>query len=837
MGEGSQPFRVFLIANAHIDLAWLWRREEGRRVVLKTAREMVRLLEQVPDLTFSFSQVQAYQWLEEEDPALFDRVKELIRDGRWHVVGGMWVEPDCNLPAGESFARQLLYGQRYLRQKLGVQATVGYNVDSFGHAGTLPQLLLKGGLESYVFFRPDPQREAALDEDLFLWQAPDGSTVFACRPPNHYCSSGGGIEGWLLNAVAHAPERAGVSLCFFGFGDHGGGPTAENIASIRRLQEKLGSNSLCFGSLAQFFELARAARADYPIRRAELQHHSPGCYSAHSAIKRWNRWAEQELAAIEKAHAVMAALSGSSIAGTKAFEHLWRLVLFNQFHDVLAGTCIPEVYEDAERDYAEVRRIASGIRGSVLERLCSMTDTTGDGEAWFVFNPCAWARVAYLELEPEGQGAALGALAAPAQRLPGGKVLVQAEVPALGATVLQYSCQGAHCGAGRGARVAGMCLENEFLRLEVDPESGEWLSLFDKTNDVEVLAQPGNRLVVLDDPSDTWSHGVRGYHTAVGRFAGANVSILEEGPLRASLSVKRFFGRSCARERISLYAGSRVVEVEMTLDWHETRKAVKVSFPLALQYPVCTYEAPYGVAVRVPNGEEEPGQTWVDASGVARSRNGHVLLYGASLINDCKYGFDIKSYGGYDDVGAYADLRMTILRSAPFAFHDPRQFDPDETYQFLDQGEQQFRYWLLPHTGSWKDARTPQEAHALNAPLLVCRAKGLPGALPRSWSFLEAHPKGVEVSTLKMGEDGEWLVLRLWETLGRDCVARLTFGLWGCSLTVPLAHHEVKTLRLRKDGGRLLADELNLLEDTCTGGYQGEAEPHVRHGDHTEVDG
>ena len=809
---------VHMIGNAHIDPAWLWTRAEGRREVLNTARTVVALMDEYPELTFSFSQAIAYQWIEQEEPELFRRIQDLAKQGRWHIVGGMIVQPDCNIPSGESFARHLLYAQRYFLSRFGRTAKVGYNVDSFGHAGTLPQLLRLGGLDYYVYFRPDPAMEVAMDEDIYWWQSNDGSRVLACRPPNHYCTWAGEIEAWVVNAVAHAPERVGAVLCFFGVGDHGGGPTRENIESIGRLAEREDLPEIRFGSLEAFFEVAERNRQDYAVRRRDLQHHAPGCYSAHSDIKRWNRQAEQSLIAVEKANAVLSVLGAGPLAGTPAFEDTWRRVLFNQFHDILAGTCIPEVYEDCSQDFAEVRRLCAGISQVVLERLAMATDCRGDGTPVLLFNPCSWERPANVELERRPGGAELAGDPVPCQRTHDGKLLLSLHLPPLGAACI-------HLVEGEAPSTAPManedCLENEFWRLQFDLSSGEWLSLFDKVAGVEVLARPGNALVVLDDPSDTWSHGLYGYHTRLGSFAEAEVIARERGPVRSSLVLRRRFGRSTITERISVYAGRRAIEVSSRLDWHDTRKALKVSFPAAIAYPVCTYEAPYGYQVRQPDGHEEPGQTWVDATGVAHRRtDGRALHYGLSLINDSKYGFDMTSHGSYSDPEAWVDVRMTLLRSPAYAFHDPRPFRPEETYTFLDQGEQSFTYWLLPHVGSWQDAGTARLAHELNAPVLNWETRGHDGALPPVWSFCECPDTGVELAALKLAEDGQAMVARIVETVGRDCQARLRFPLWGLELAVPLGHNQVMTLRIAREADSLTVEEADLLERPLAGGFR-----------------
>lgn len=814
MSARREASTVHMIGNAHIDPVWLWTRAEGRSVTLNTFRTVVALMEEYPEMRFTSAQAQLYAWVEEDDPELFARIRELITSGRWEIAGGMWVQPDCNLPGGEAFVRQLLYGQRYFRSRFGAAATVGYNVDSFGHAGTLPQLLRGAGIDCYVYFRPDPRKEVALDEDLYWWQAPDGSRVLTCRPPNHYCTWAGEIENWIVGSVVHAPERAGGVLCFYGVGDHGGGPTRENLDSIRAVAARDDLPEVRHASVREFFDRALEARADYGTRRNDLQHHAPGCYSAQSEIKRWNRRAEHRLAAAEKANAVAGMFAGGPVAGNMAFEEAWRLVLFNQFHDILAGSSIAEAYAEAGQDHAEVERMAEGMATAALRRLASVTDCRGPGEALLLFNPSSWNRRELVEIDLEGVVATVDGKSLPAQATSAGNTLVALEVPAMGVCCLHLHPGNPVPVAGAGAWVDQSVLENEFWRLEVDPTSGDWVSLLDKETDVEVLSGPGNALVVLDDPSDTWSHGVSGYHTAVGRFGDATVEIVDAGPLRASLRVTRRFGRSLVEETVSLVAGERAIAVVSKVDWHDTRKALKVAFSAAIEYPVCTYETAYGVTVRIPNGHEEPGQTWVDATGVGHDREGRPVPYGLALVNDSKYAYDMVERAPYRErERSDTQLRMTVLRSPPYGFHDPRPFDPRETYQFLDQGEQTLRYWVLPHRGGWQGAGVARQAHRLNLALLTAPVPGNQGGLPPRWSFVRCDTPGAEIAVLKRAEDGDGLVLRLWETNGHDTDALVSFPLWETELSVPLGHHQVKTLLLERCDGALQATETNLLEE------------------------
>jgi alpha-mannosidase len=290
---------LHMIGNAHIDPVWLWQWQEGFHEVLATFRSALDRMQEYPDFNFVSSSAAFYEWVEKSDPDMFAEIRERIAEGRWQVTGGWWIEPDCNLPSGESFARQALYAQRYFKEKFGVTARVGYNVDSFGHHGMLPQLLKKSGLEYYVFMRPMPH-EKGLPARLFWWESDDGSRVLAYRLPYEYCTWGKGLEGHVHRCAAELKAPHKSNLCFYGVGDHGGGPTRENLDSIRRMNEDPQFPALVHGSLEGWFEQATQNIPSVPVVHDDLQHHASGCYSAHSGIKRWNRKAENILAAAEK---------------------------------------------------------------------------------------------------------------------------------------------------------------------------------------------------------------------------------------------------------------------------------------------------------------------------------------------------------------------------------------------------------------------------------------------------------------------------------------------------------------------------------------------------------
>jgi len=378
-----------MIGNAHIDPVWLWTVAEGRAEVLSTYRTAIALIEEFEGYVFTSGGAVTYQWVAEDDPALFQAIRQAVADGRWALVNGWWLQPDCNIPSGESFARHALYGQRYLQEHFGQRARVGYNVDSFGHAGTLPQLLKLAGLESYVFFRPGPH-EKTLPQGPFWWEAPGGARVLACRPPLHYGSpDDGNIAERITAAASEAIENLPLVMCFYGVGNHGGGPTRRNVQGILELQKGGGPVRPIFSTPERYFDELRQYPQEWPVVRDELQHHSRGCYTALSRIKRENRRAEHALMRAERL-ATMASLSCDAPRATARLTEAWQGVLFNQFHDILAGTSIRVAYEDVWRTYEGVQRTAAAVQEAALDALSAQVSVAdrGGGRPFLVWNPC-----------------------------------------------------------------------------------------------------------------------------------------------------------------------------------------------------------------------------------------------------------------------------------------------------------------------------------------------------------------------------------------------------------------------------------------------------------------
>src|SRR5690349_16795403 len=320
--------KLYMIGNAHIDPVWLWPWQEGFHEVKASFRSALDRMKEYPDFKFVSSSAAFYEWVENSDPAMFAEIKQRVAEGRWQIVGGWWIQPDCNIPGGESFVRHSLYAQRYFQEKFGVMAKVGYNVDSFGHNSTIPQILKKSGMDYYVFMRPGPH-EKGLPNRLFWWESDDGSRVLAFRIPFEYCTWGKELSQHIARSANELKAPFDDLMCFYGVGNHGGGPTKENIESIQKLNDDPTYPTLVFSQPEQYFADMLAKNLPIPVVHDDLQHHASGCYAAHSGVKQWNRQAENLLIAAEKFSAIAECVTRQPYACDLA--EAWKRVLFNQF--------------------------------------------------------------------------------------------------------------------------------------------------------------------------------------------------------------------------------------------------------------------------------------------------------------------------------------------------------------------------------------------------------------------------------------------------------------------------------------------------------------------------
>ena len=816
--KDAKKYTFYMIGHGHIDPVWLWPWSEGVSVVHSTFRSALERIKETPDVVFTSSSAQFYQWVADNDPKMLEEIIQRIKEGRWNVVGGWWVEPDVNIPSGEALVRQGLYGQRTLEKLLGLRAKVAFNADSFGHPGTLPQIFRLQGMENYVFMRPD-LNEKTIPADLFWWEAPDGSRVLTYRIQESY-NLDRTASRRFDTILKLAPSQPMTDfMAFFGIGDHGGGPTKEVIRSINELKAEKDAPIIRYSTIDRYFNDVRAKNPNLPVVKDDLQHHAVGCYTADGEIKKNNRLSEAALVTAEKITAVGSVMWGANYP-IEDFTKAWKQVLFLQFHDSLAGSSLAVHSQDAREGHNYALNIAHNAITMAVQKLeWSIASEDPDSEYLVVFNPHAWevkTNVEYdLNNKPNPQvtddsGQILPSQIVQAQSITGRRrILFHTTLPAMGYRQIRVR-------RGEGApepkvSAADNRLENEFYRITFSPEGA--ISIFDKEagRDVFKGGTTGCKGVIIDDPSDTWSHEVRDFtkntsgsykyttQGEIGAFGQAKLKTLENGPLRAAIRVQSFYGDSDLTIDWMLTAGVRNIEARVTLNWHEKLKMLKFSFPVDVESPKATYETPYGFIVRQTIGEEDPGQRWIDVTG---QRNADA--YGLTVFNDAKYGYSIHD----------SDMRITVTRSAPYAHHGPGKLsvmDPDGKSLWQDQGIQKLRLLLTPHKGGWQDINAPRIAEEFIAPPVAIYQGIHPGTMFKSATFLSVDAPNVIVSAIKMAEESYDGIIRLVETFGKDTAFTLRSPLAYFEWSGKIKAFEIKTLRLSAQTKTIR--EVNLLEE------------------------
>lgn len=831
---GATPDRTLhMIGNAHLDPVWLWPWQEGYQEARATFWSAIHRMDEYADFVFTCNQVVLLSWVEESDPELFARIRERIAEGRWQMVGGWWVEPDCNMPCGESFARQGLYGQRYLREKFGVTATVGMNVDPFGHHGMLPQILRGQGMHAYCFMRPGPH-ETTLTGTAFWWESPDGSRVLGYRIPYEYCSPPGDVGPQADKSLGALDHTLGDMMIYFGVGNHGGGPTRANIESIHRYDRMGSFGRMVISSPGRYLDelekrLGEEGMARLPVWREDLQMHAPGCYSAHSGVKMWQRRAQAAILSAERW-----AVLGSTLFGLDHpradLGRAWQQILFNQFHDILPGSAIESAYDDARDQLGEAVAIAKRIIARTHNVIARHVDIPLDEgtQPVLVFNPHPWPVTAQVELQYGAQPAGVHVVDAdgrvtPSQRTQSvattddkgrGATVFEAAVPPLG-----YRLYRLHPGAALPSAVllqaSDTVLENELLRVEVDPRTGWLASLVDKRTGVDLVAGArGEHTQICQDPTDTWGHRVVSYRWPGTAMRTTRVTLREAGPLRARLRVEREWHRSTMVEELVLGHRADQLEVRVTIDWREPTHLLKLCFPTAIADPVATYEIPFGTIAKPVDGAENPAQSWVDISGTVGGR-----AAGLAVVNNAKHGYDVSP----GTPGAAApSIGITAVRSPVYSWHDPRELDPDGFYSYQDQGAQTFRYLLVPHRGDWRASDLARRAAELGSPVRAMLESFHRGPLPPQQSYLSDGGGQVMVTAVKGSEDGTGrpdLIVRAVENTGRPGRARIELPMLGRVITADFGPSQIRTFRVPVDGGEVR--EVDLVEWDLAGGPRG----------------
>lgn len=836
---------LYMIGNSHIDPVWFWSWEEGMQEVKATYASVLDRMKEFPDFRFTSTSTAFFEWIEEILPDMFEEIRQRVEEGRWELTGGWFIEPDCLLPGGEAFVRQGLYGQRWLKKRFGRICRIGSNVDSFGHNSSLPQILKKSGMDAYVFMRP------RLDTPVFRWEGLDGSSICAISLPGEYTTWFYEPTKENIEKTLEASSDFDKMVCCYGVGNHGGGPTKDNIHSIHRLSREIEHVELIFSSYTDF--LKDLDKTDLPLRRGPFERINVGCYSIDSRFKQANRLAEKRLAEAEFYLTFAKERLGRWMPEAGAMERLWKAVLFNQFHDTLGGTVIYEAREKALAQLEGACAEAEHIKALAIQRIVNTIDTrensaegfplflfhSGDGD-WegYVEAELNWFCKAPLRLmDPEGREVAYQRIYTETKTRNyhiGGRrrILFWARIPAWGYAVYRVSERESTLASGlwtedAGLRPEGSCvpeacvpeepctqisscaaekpcvLENAYVRLELDPANGQMISLLDKGTGYDACRGSAG-FVLFRDERDSWG-GFQGrpFEDSGAEFELESLEKVEKGKMREAIRVIIRTGGTKIQQIYLLGAKDRAVTVRTRLFFAHPWSLLKFALPVGEQCCYVRSETAYGCQLRHISDEQEyPMQRFLDASDGEGK--------GLAIANNGKYAFHM----------AAGRIQITVARSAIYAQGNGKDwYDEKEDYRYHDMGEQDFTLALYPHGASVENSilyrladRTGGDYEYLADSLhgAVCTVEDAGKGEPEGvWdSLMSTDASNVRICAVKKAEDDQDTVVRLLETEGRDTVCSLHYG--GRKYQVVVGHDSITTWKL--EAGTDNYSQVNLLE-------------------------
>lgn len=779
--------KIHLIGNAHLDPVWLWQWQEGFAEIKATFRSALDRMQEFPDYKFTSACGAYYMWIEKSDPQMFEEIYQRVQEGRWCLVGGWLIQPDCNIPSGESFARHSLITQRYFLEKFGKTATTGYNVDSFGHNGSIPMIMQNSRMENYVFMRPG-DNEKSIPVRLFLWESSDGSRVKTYRIPFYYNLCEYTSMSYFEDIANIAEKAATDQMAFYGIGNHGGGPTVKLLEAMHNELD----GRFVYSDPDSYFK--DQSEEGLTVLKGDLQYHAKGCYSACAEIKKNNRYAENSLISAECMSVLAERLMGTEYPVSE-LRYAWLRVLFNHFHDIMGGCSIREAYDDARKSHGEAMAIADRVANFARQQISWNVNTNGDhlaNTSWtskeaervgvpiVVFNSLdhevrmpIHLRKTYTCIK-DSQGKEVAVQTVRDSKTDGSRkhaVIFEAAVPAFGYTVYRGHSEG---GAPVELPFAATesSVEGPMLRMTFDTESGELCSVYDKRNGRELLNGATEIRLYDDEPHDTWAHDVEFFKDVVPTKVTGSVSVTELGPVRATVRTVQTFESSTVIRDYHIYPNSAHVDVDVLVDYHERFKILKFLFPTAANHGRAYCKIPFGSIERPTDGSEQVCGNWIclaDDDG------------GLAIANDCKHSFDAE-----ENV-----LSMTVLRSALFADHFGQSYR-DEFCRHMDQGEHSFKYRIMPFESFSQVERSARE---LEQPLEAVIETFHDGKLPTTFCGMSLDAANLSVTAVKKSDEGDGVIVRLYETNGVDTEGELT--LFDLKIACRVGHNAVKTYLIK----------------------------------------
>lgn len=763
--ENTTYATVTGIGHTHIDVAWLWQLKHTREKSARSFATVMRLMENYPEYVFLQSQPQLYAYIKEDYPELYAQIKERIEEGRWEADGAMWVEPDSNIPSGESLIRQISYGSQFFKKEFNKEMNYLWLPDVFGYSWALPQILKKSGIDMLMTTKLSWNQFNRMPNDTFIWRGLDGSEIYTHfittpNPNSHDDAIGAVYSGLMEPATVKGIYRNYNNkslnqnlLLAYGHGDGGGGTDREMVELLDRMMKydipslpkvKTGTAKEYFEELKETIDQAPATEVDTWDGELYLEYHR-GTYTSQAKTKNHNRRLELLYRDTELLSSYRSIKEGAAYPQDE-IDQGWKAILLNQFHDVLPGCSIKEVYEDSEREY----QVAYDNAHTILSHFES--DTNGS-PSWTLFNSASWDRSEIVFIEGEfnanshfthKEGTALASVLTDK-----GAYIYVDSIPAFETITIHLDSENKLSSENSQIpfETPGNTIETPFYSIEWNDE-GHLISLFDKENKREVLKDKGNLFELFEDKPmayDAWDIDI--YYQEKGRALKADsITVKDSNSLYAVIEFKYTFNQSSLTQEMKVYANSRRIDFETHLDWQERQQLLKVGFNVDVRTVEATYDIQFGNAKRPTHWNtswdkarfESVGHQWVDLSETG---------YGVSLLNDSKYGHDIKD----------STMRLTLVTGA---------IDPDPN---ADRGEHTFTYSLLPHKGSYLDARTAEEAWDLNNPSRIFEGENLDVE-----PFLKVASEGtVFIDAFKKADSEEGYVIRLHDHTGGRRQVRL----------------------------------------------------------------
>lgn len=762
LAEPIKKRQFHVLGHAHLDMAWLWTTDETWEVGQRTFSSVLNLQKEFAELTFGHSTPALYEWIENNRPDLWQKITEAVAKGNWEILGGMWVEPDVNLVSGESIIRQFLYGQQYFLGKFGKIAPIAWLPDTFGFPQQFPQICSLCGIEAFATGKLHWNETKPFPHGLFWWRSPDSTKLLTFMSPPNVTGIMDTNPITMTNYALKWEEQTGLKDIFWlpGVGDHGGGPTKDMVQVAQKWQQSPFFPKIKFSTAQNYLNQVKNT-PDLPIWDDELylELHR-GYYTVHRDQKEFNRRGETLLRQIELWSVIANAL-GSKFKHQAIIKSLWKKVLFNQFHDILPGTSIPEVFVEANRDWQYVLDTGGELLEDVFEAITIQINHAvpphPNAKPIVLFNDLNWERQEVFSLEIKDlvciyneQSQKIDSQIFQEQNQDNSwnsRLSFDVSVPSVG-YALYWLVPDKQAPTQREEDLVcetNFILENDVLRVDIDTETGDIIQIFDKLQQENILSGAGNQLQAFEDKGqywDAWDIAPDYESKPLNSTKLLSIQWREKGEIRSVIRVIRQLNQSTFTQDYCLESNSSILKIHTIADWQEEQIILKAAFPLTIKNSACDYETPCGTLRRSPEIDpakwEVPALRWADLS------DGNS---GVSLINNSHHGYEAKPN----------QLRLTLLKSP--LWPDPK----------ADRGEHHFSYAIYPHVGNWQAAKTVHYAKAFNTPLRAYFPKNKnesPNLLPSSHSFLKFNANNLILLALKQSETNESLILRFYEAYG-----------------------------------------------------------------------